>query len=658
MVEVAATVFADGHDLVYGELQYRHVDDRKWTTVPLERGSNDRWQGAFPVGRLGRHRFAVRADVDRWRTWRRDLGARVGALDDVVIELVVGAELASGAGRRARGADRRLLEAVAAQLHDAPRGLENDVTEDIALEHGGTVAGLVLDETLANLVWKYRDTRGTVTSRRFDVMVDPERGRFSTWYEMFPRSTAGGPARHGTFADVIDRLEYVSHLGADVLYLPPIHPIGATDRKGRDGSPVAGPADPGSPWAIGSTDGGHTAIHPQLGTVQEFDRLVEAAGRRGIDLALDLAFQCSPDHPWVAEHPTWFRHRPDGSIRYAENPPKKYQDIYPLDFETDDWAALWQALLDVVRFWIGHGVRVFRVDNPHTKPFELWEWLIASVKAEHPEVVFLAEAFTRPAVMNRLAKVGFTQSYTYFTWRNTKWELESYLTELTRTEVADFFRPNFWPNTPDILPVPLQTGGTPAFLARLVLAATMAASYGIYGPAFELREHKSREPGSEEYRDSEKYAIRQWDLERPDSLADFVARVNRIRHDHPALHHNHTLRFHHTENDQLIAYSKSHLVERPHVPGPEPAHRPRQPDVILVVVNLDPFHTQSGWVELDLEALGLVPEEPFDVHELLTDARFEWRGSRNFVMLDPDVLPAHVFRVEHASLPTSKAAAR
>jgi starch synthase (maltosyl-transferring) len=645
MVVVSADVFADGHDLVGCELRYKHAAERAWVTVPLGALPDDRWQGAFPVSRLGRYQFLLRADVDRWGSWRRDVEIRAGLSQDVSTELIVGADLVSEAAERAGRNDRRLLESVARQLRSAPRGLESDVTVDVPLDHGGTVAGLVADESLARLMWSCRDSRGMVTSPRREVVVDPVRARFSTWYEFFPRSTAPEAGRHGRLADAVARLDYVAALGADVAYLPPIHPIGSTNRKGRDGVPVAGPTDPGSPWAIGSAEGGHTTVHPELGTIEDFDALVAAAADRGIEIALDLALQCSPDHPWVEEHPDWFRHRPDGSIRFAENPPKRYEDIYPIDFETDDWEALWQAVLQVVEFWIGHGVRVFRVDNPHTKPFALWEWLIGTVKDDHPEVIFLAEAFTRPAVMNRLAKVGFSQSYTYFTWRTTKWELESYLHELTRTPTADFFRPNFWPNTPDILPAPLQTGLASAFLARLVLAATLAANYGIYGPPFELRLHQSREPGSEEYKDSEKYAIRHWDLDRPDSLAAFIARINRIRHDHPALQHNHTLRFHAVDNDHLIAYSKSHLAESPRHLGTPPARPPRDSDVILVVVNLDPAHPQSGWIDLDLQAIGVTAAEPYEVHDLLTDARFEWRGGRNFVLLDPDVVPAHVFRV-------------
>jgi starch synthase (maltosyl-transferring) len=601
LVTVSADVFADGHDEVGCDLRYRHASERGWTTLALDRRSDDRWESTFPVRQLGRYQFVLRADIDRWRSWRRDLEIRSRSLQDISTELVVGADLVTEAAGRAGRRDQLVLEAVSRQLRSAPRGLESDVTVAVPLDHGGTVAGLISDPALARLMWSCRDPRGMVASERREVVVEPERARFSTWYELFPRSTAARAGRHGRLTDVIRSLDYVARLGADVLYLPPIHPIGVTNRKGRDGAPVARPGDPGSPWAIGSGEGGHTAIHPDLGTLEDFDRLVTAAGDRGIDVALDLALQCSPDHPWVREHPSWFRHLPDGSIRFAENPPKRYEDIFPLDFETDDWAALWQEVLRVVRFWIDHGVRIFRVDNPHTKPFALWEWLIATVKDDHPDIIFLAEAFTRPTVMNRLAKLGFSQSYTYFAWRNAKWELESYLHELNHTPTADFFRPNFWPNTPDILTEPLQSGATPVFLARLVLAATLAASYGIYGPPFELREHQSREPGSEEYKDSEKYALRDWDLDRPDSLAGFIGRVNQIRRDHPALQHDHTLQFHFIDNDQLIVYSKSHRIENQDPRGDQPS----EPDVILVVVNLDPVNTQYGWVQLDMDALGL-----------------------------------------------------
>jgi len=635
-VTVEADAFADGHDLLVCEVRHRHASDNRWLAVPMVPIGNDRWRGVFPVSDLGRHRFAVHAWIDRIGTWRRDLRARIDAGQDASADLLVGAALVERAARRAQGADKRSLTALAGRLRDA--------------EHSpaAAVAELVFGDDLAEQARRYPDRTAAAASPELSVFVDPERARFSTWYELFPRSASPNPTRHGMLADVEGRLPYLTRLGIDVLYLPPIHPIGATSRKGDDGSPVARPGDPGSPWAIGSADGGHTSVHPQLGSIDDVDHLVGAAASVGIDVALDLAFQCSPDHPWVGEHPEWFRHRPDGSIRYAENPPKRYEDIFPLDFETEDWRQLWDALKEVVEFWISHGITVFRVDNPHTKPLPFWEWLISSVKRVHPETIFLAEAFTRPKVMYRLAKVGFTQSYTYFTWRQTRWELESYLTELTATEVADFFRPNFWPNTPDILTDQLQHGGPSIFSVRLVLAATLAASYGIYGPAFELQERIPRQPGSEEYRHSEKYAIRHWDLDRPNSLADLVSRLNRIRRGHPALQFNDSLRFHGSENEQLLVYSKSrpaHATAAHGLPGTDA-------DTVVMVVNLDPTHRQSGWIDLDLDALGVEVGRPFDMHDLLTDAHYQWEGARNFVILDPKVVPAHIL---HLGRPTATA---
>jgi starch synthase (maltosyl-transferring) len=415
-----------------------------------------------------------------------------------------------------------------------------------------------------------------------------------------------------------------------VLYLPPIHPIAHERRKGKNNSPTSKPGDPGSPWAIGAAEGGHTAVHPDLGTLDDLQRLVVAARERGIEVALDIAFQVTPEHPWVHEHPEWFRLRPDGTIQHAENPPKVYEDIYPIDFETNDRTALWEALRDVFLFWCEHGVRTFRVDNPHTKPFAFWEWTLAEVRAAHPEAIFLSEAFTRPKVMYRLSKLGFTQSYTYFAWKTEKQDLTEYLIELTRTGAVEFFRPNFWPNTPDILHAYLQTGRRSAFASRLVLAATLASSYGIYGPAFELMEHTPREPGSEEYLNSEKYEIRTWDLDRKDSLAPLVTRINEIRRENPALHDIRRLRFHGIDNQQLIAYSKT---------------TEDYSNVILVVVNLDPRNPQSGWTSLDLGDLGVGPMESFEVEDLLTGGTHTWQGSSNFVRLDAGGEPAHVFRV-------------
>ncbi|HZA57031.1 MAG TPA: alpha-amylase family glycosyl hydrolase, partial [Candidatus Udaeobacter sp.] len=443
---------------------------------------------------------------------------------------------------------------------------------------------------------------------------------------------ASNPGAHGTFQDCEQRLSYIAGMGFDVLYLPPIHPIGRSFRKGKNNDLIAGPQDVGSPWAIGAKEGGHKAIHPQLGSLEDFRRLVAKAREFGIEIALDIAFQCTPDHPYVREHPEWFRKRPDGSIQYAENPPKKYQDIYPLDFERDDWKELWDELKSVFIFWSEQGVRIFRVDNPHTKSFLFWEWVIAEVKRDYPDALFLAEAFTRPKVMYRLAKLGFTQSYTYFAWRNTKWELTEYFTELTQTEIADFFRPSLWPNTPDILTEYLQFGGRPAFMTRLVLAAMLGASYGIYGPAFELCENVPREPGSEEYLNSEKYEIKHWNLDRPDSLKDFIARVNRIRQENHALQGDRNLRFHAVDNPEIICFSK---------------HTDDLNNVIVVVVNLDPHHPQSGRVELATEELGLDPQQPFQMHELLTDARYLWHGTINYVQLNPQSVPAQIFRVRH-----------
>jgi starch synthase (maltosyl-transferring) len=617
-VVVETDLFADGHDLIRGVLRWRG-EDGDWREVALEAIGNDRWRAAFPVSQVGWYRYTVDAWVDRLLTWRSELAKRLqpGAESDseLALQLRIGADLIDQAAARAPAADGKRLKAWARKLRGA-----------------GPVAARcehALDDDLGNLAAQYPD-RGLATrlGRELRVRVDRERARFSTWYEMFPRSVAEG--RHGTFADCEARLDYVASMGFDVLYLPPIHPIGRTFRKGKNNGLIAGPDDVGSPWAIGGSEGGHTDIHPALGTVADFERLVRRARERGLEIALDIAFQVTPDHPWVAEHPEWFRHRPDGTIQYAENPPKKYQDIYPLDFETENWRGLWEELKGVVIRWAERGVRIFRVDNPHTKAFPFWEWLIAEVQAAFPDAIFLAEAFTRPKVMYRLAKAGFTQSYTYFAWRNTKAELTAYFTELTRTDVAQFFRPNLWPNTPDILTEYLQIGGRPAFMIRLVLAATLGASYGIYGPAFELLEHRALKPGSEEYLHSEKYQLREWNLNDPWSLKDFITRVNRIRRDNPALQRNSGLRFHPVDNAMVLCYSKvSESLD----------------DAVVVVVNLDPRHRQAGWVTLDLAALGLEPGQTYQMHDELGDGRYLWQGPSNYVELDPASSAAHIFRI-------------
>jgi starch synthase (maltosyl-transferring) len=498
-----------------------------------------------------------------------------------------------------------------------------------AIRKGAASASSALAGDLPQLMERYADKSSAVSyARELQVTVDPELASFSSWYELFPRS-AGDPAQHGTFRDVEKRLPDIAEMGFNVLYLPPIHPIGRTHRKGANNSTKAGPDEPGSPWAIGSEEGGHKSINPRLGTMEDFQHLLGAADKHGMQVALDIAFQCSPDHPYTREHPEWFKHRPDGTIQYAENPPKKYEDIFPFDFETEHWRELWDELLSIVLFWIDQGVSVFRVDNPHTKPFPFWEWLIGEVKREHPDVILLAEAFTRPKVMYRLAKLGFTQSYTYFAWRNTASELVQYFTELSQPPIREYFRPNLWPNTPDILTEYLQSGGRPAFAARLILAATLGASYGIYGPAFELCEARARDAGSEEYLDSEKYQIRKWDYNSPDSLRELITLVNKVRIENPALHSDRGLRFHPTENEQLIAYTKT---------------TPDLADVVLTVVNVDPHHTQAGMITLPLEDLGIRRDRGFQAHELLSGARYLWNGPRNYVEINPHSIPAQIFR--------------
>jgi starch synthase (maltosyl-transferring) len=614
-VVVEADCFADGHDAVVAMLCWRRGEEPGWHAAAMVPLGNDRWRASFPVDALGRWSYTVTAWVDHFQSWRQELARRVD-VEDIRVAALVGAVLLDEAAERASGEDRARLAAWAQQLRR-----EKDPAAAKALG---------LDEALAAAAARHPDQRYAATHAALPLVVERERARCSAWYELFPRSAAAEPGRHGGLKDCVARLPYVAGMGFDVLYLPPIHPVGRERRKGRNNALMAKPDDVGSPWAIGAAEGGHLAIHPELGTLGDFRALVAKARELGMEVALDVALQCAPDHPWVREHPQWFRHRPDGSVQYAENPPKKYQDIYPFDFETTDWRAMWAALAGIFRHWIGEGVTIFRVDNPHTKAFAFWEWVIAEIRRDTPEAVFLSEAFTRPRVMHRLAKLGFSQSYTYFTWRNTKQELADYFTELAHGPGADYFRPNVWPNTPDILPEHLQLGGRPMFIARLVLAATLAANYGIYGPAFELMESAPREPGSEEYLDSEKYQLRHWNLAREDSLAALIGRLNRIRRQHPALQANASLRFLAVDNEQLIAYAKS---------------TEDLEDIIVVVVNLDPVHVHSGWLELDLAAFGIEPGASYQMHDLLSDARYLWSGPRNYVMLDPQRLPAHVFHL-------------
>ncbi len=625
-VTVEADIFADGHDTLFALLLYRRENAARWEEAPMEFLVNDRWRGSFTVSECGRYFYTLTAWVDRFRSWRSDLAKRVQAAQQVSIDLLAGAALVEEAIARAYEPDAQTLKEWAEALRSEQLPDEEKVQ-------------LALSEELLELMDLYPERKAaTDYGKELEVVVERRAAGFSTWYEMFPRSCTPEAGRHGTFKDCQAHLPYIAGMGFDVLYFPPIHPIGHTNRKGKNNALTAGPEDPGTPWAIGSEEGGHKSIHPGLGTLEDFRELVRKAGEQNIEIALDIAFQCSPDHPYLKEHPEWFRYRPDGSVQYAENPPKRYEDIYPLNFESEGWRELWDELKSVFTFWIEQGVRIFRVDNPHTKPFPFWEWVIGELSREYPDVIFLSEAFTRPKVMYRLAKLGFTQSYTYFAWRNTKWELAQYFTELTKTGVKEFFRPNLWPNTPDILTEYLQVGGRPAFMTRLVLAATLGPNYGIYGPAFELMEHRPRQQGSEEYLNSEKYEIKHWDIQRPDSLKDFIAKVNAIRRENPALQSNDNLNFHGVDNEELICYSK---------------HTTDLSNIILVVVNLHHRYTHSGWVELPLGDLGLSEQEPYQVHDLLSGARYVWHGPRNYVELNPHSAPAHIFRI-HRRLRTER----
>ncbi|ADI14543.1 alpha-1,4-glucan--maltose-1-phosphate maltosyltransferase [Truepera radiovictrix] len=609
-VAVSADIVADGHETVAAEVLFgpKGAPKSAEEAVRLKHVGNDVYEGCFTASGVGMMRYRVRAWVDMFATWQAIFKRRVDAGSDEAelrSELLEGAALLQKAARKAKGEDKRALQAFIGRFE--------------AGEHGAA-----LEPEVTRLASVYDPREGAAESEPLEILVERPLAQFSSWYEFFPRSF-GPDGAHGTLDDAARHLDYVKEMGFDIVYLPPIHPIGRSFRKGKDNSPTAGPGEPGSPWAIGSEEGGHKAVHPELGGLEAFDRFMARAKELGLEVALDLAYQCSPDHPYVKEHPDWFRQRPDGSIRYAENPPKKYQDIYPIDFESADWKNLWQELRSVVAFWAERGVRTFRVDNPHTKALPFWGWCFASLRQDYPDLIFLSEAFTRPKQMYALAKLGFSQSYTYFTWRYSKWDFEEYLTELFHTEVAEFYRPSFWPNTPDILPPYLRSRAS--FQARLVMAATMSSSYGLYGPAFELMDNEPHEL-REENKNNEKYELKRWNLEDPNSLKPLITRVNAIRAENPALHGNRSLRFHRLENDQLLAYSKREGDNR-----------------ILVVVNLDDQHTQAGFVELDLGALELSEHEPFVAHDLLTDERYTWEGRRNFVQLDPHHLPAHILRL-------------
>lgn len=648
-ITVTAAIFTDGHDHVAGRLLYRHRTQRSWKSVPFTALGNDLWSATFTAGgpedasRLGLWHFTIEAWIDHFDTWLHDLAKRLEAqstsAQDIPLALRIGANHLDAAAARckSRSADARQILNAAAQLRSM-------ADQTLTLYPDPVTPDGILNPSLIALVQSYPD-RSFATRHpiEYPLWIDRERAGFSAWYELFPRSTSPIPNQHGTLRDAAALVPQIASMGFDVLYLPPIHPIGTTFRKGRNNSTTPDADDVGSPWAIGNSslggdhgDGGHTSIHPDLGTFADFDHLIQTVQAHHMELALDIAFQCSPDHPWVKEHPAWFNHRPDGSIQYAENPPKKYQDIYPLNFESTDWRGLWDELYNVFMFWIDRGVRIFRVDNPHTKPFPFWEWCIAEIHKSTPEAIFLSEAFTRPHLMYTLAKGGYTQSYTYFTWRTTKQELQTYFEEICNPPVSTFFRPNLWPNTPDILHAQFQVEDIDhrraIFRQRIVLATTLSSNYGIYGPAYELLEGRPAKPApgktsSEEYLDSEKYQIRQWDRSAPHSIAPFLTELNRIRRAHPALQHNQALCFHNIPNDQLLAYSKSFAG-----------------NTLLVIVNLDPLHEQSGVLDLNMPALNLPWQCSFDVQDLLTGAIYHWRDQWNYVALTPSAT-AHIFLI-------------
>jgi starch synthase (maltosyl-transferring) len=621
-LSVEADIFVDGADTITAELLFRPAGSSVWHSSPLELQGNDRWRGSFTVGLPGRYEYTIEARVDHFQTWKKGLTKKIAAGQDILLDLQIGARFVDEGAKRAGAADAAMLNFIASSLRS------EDQEEAVII---------AFDAELVLLMESYPDR---VYASRYDkvlgLTVEQKKAGCSAWYELFPRSWGEEPGKHGTFNDCRRQLPMIAGMGFDVLYLPPIHPIGYTKRKGKNNALVAAPGEPGSCWAIGNSDGGHKAVHPELGTLEDFTLFVTEAERLGISVALDIAFQCSPDHPYVQEHPQWFTWRPDGTVQFAENPPKRYEDILPINFESSDWQKLWIELKSIFTFWIDKGVKIFRVDNPHTKAFPFWEWAIASIREEYPDTVFLAEAFTRPKLMARLAKVGYSQSYSYFTWRNSKQELQDYVTELTSAPLKHFMRANFWPNTPDILHEEFQRGGREKFIIRLVLASTLSSNYGMYGPAYELCENRPVGEGKEEYLDSEKYEIKQWDLDRPGNIRAEITRINRIRKENPALQQTSDITFVRVEDapghehEQLMAYVKRSADGS---------------NIILVVVNLDQSGTQSGWLRFPLELFGLSHNHPLRVEDLLSGNRYDWSGEWNFVEVNPWQMPAHIFRV-------------
>lgn len=616
---VTADIFKDGHDIMAAALKWRAAGSKVWQETPLAFVANDTWRGACRFLEIGAHEITIEAWQDTFDTWRHEFEKKYGAsIADLRTETLEGALLLDAAAARAKKApvDAARLRELAAAVRAGDPGEVDRIAHSTEL----TVLMALYGERAAP----------TEHKPALPVYVDRKAARFSAWYEFFPRCAEGKPEGGSTFRDCLARVEDAAAMGFDVIYFPPIHPIGFTKRKGRNNSTTSEPGEPGSPYAIGSPAGGHKAVEPALGTLKDFDWLVKKIRARGLEVALDFAINCSPDHPYVKEHPEWFFARPDGTIKYAENPPKRYEDIYPLNFHNDNWRALWQEMKSILLFWAAKGVRIFRVDNPHTKPVAFWGWLIGRVQAEYPDTIFLSEAFTKPKMMKALAKAGFTQSYSYFTWRNTKAEIIEYFTELTQTEMKEYYRANLFPNTPDILPFFLQFNGRPGFLIRAALAATLSSVYGIYS-GFELCEGAGL-PDREEYDDSEKYQFKGRDWNAPGNIKDFITRLNRIRQENRALQLYDNLRFLPSDNEQILCFLKS-------TPGGD--------NILLIVISLDPQQAQQGFVEAPFEEFGFLERgDAYTVRDLLSDERYEWRGRRNFVALDPQRRPAQILRLE------------
>lgn len=618
-VTVTADVFADGHDVVKASLLYKHEKSKSWKEVPMIFLGNDQWEASFVPDKQGRYNYTVQGYIDHFTSWKKGLQKKYEANQELEVEFKIGSNLIKEAASNASDQYKNRLMEHATALE------EPENTED--------AVSIAFEEEISRLMDElYNRSFASQYPRVLSIDVERKKALFSTWYEFFPRSAAEQPGMHGTFKDCIRLLPRIQEMGFDVLYLPPIYPIGRSHRKGKNNAVTSVEGDPGSPWAIGAEEGGHKGLHTELGSLDDFKALVKAANEHGIEIALDIAYQCAPDHPYVKDHPDWFKWRPDGTVQYAENPPKKYQDVLPINFETDDWQNLWIELRSVMLYWIEQGVNIFRVDNPHTKPFGFWEWAIQTIRQEHPDVIFLAEAFTKPRVMERLGKIGFTQSYTYFTWRNTKEEITEYLTELTQTDMRDYYRPNFWPNTPDILPEIIQNGGGQSAIQKVILAGTLSSSYGLYGPVYEYGVNEPV-PGREEYLYSEKYEIKHWDWNMETRTRDVITLLNRIRNDNPALQTTWNIHFGKTDNDQIICYAKTD---------------DEQKNILIMAVNLDPYHTQDGYIQVPLHKIGLSYDHPYTVYDLLSDEKYQWQGEWNYVKLNPHMMPAHIFLVQNA----------